>query len=120
MRACTCVCVCMCVFSFTKEVKGEVSFPENTPISSVFLSFSSVLSHKVGRTAVIYLAGYPAFLQPRCQEIQSPGYQKDLAGFLSLLSLHQGPAWTLGLNVYKNTLKKPRTVARVAFSETWV
>lgn len=36
------------------------------------------LSHKVGLTAVIYLAGYPAVLQPRCQERQSPGYLRKI------------------------------------------
>ena len=72
-------CMPVCVFSFRKEVKGGWGcFPRQYTKSSVFFSFGSVLSHKVGLTAVIYLAGYPAFLQPRCQERQSPGYLREI------------------------------------------
>lgn len=90
----------------------------------MLLRFCSVLNHKVGLTAVIYLAGYPAFLQPRCQERQSPGYLRKIwLCFFPSPAPIQGMLGLEGWTYIINTLEKFGAVAPVVFSVTgpvWV
>lgn len=113
-------CARVHVFSFAKEVKGEVSFPGNTPMSSVLFRFCSVLNHKVGLTAVMYLAGYPAFLQPRCQERQSPGYLRKI--WLCFFPSPAPAQGMLGLEASTYLIHTPEKLGMVApgcFRERW-
>lgn len=96
-HACVCMCLCVYVCFLLQESKWlKFSFPQKTH-TYVFCASQLLQGHKVGLTAVIYLAGYPAFLQRRCQEkTKSWLSQKDLAMFFFPLQLPPGLAWTLG------------------------
>lgn len=101
------MCVRVC---FRLQRRERVRFlpPENTPMSSVLLGSCGVLNHKVGPTAVMYLAGYPAFLQPRCQERQSPGYLRKiwLCFFPSPAPAQGTLGRTRGLNTYNKQARE--------------